>query len=147
MLTSKKVKNMVKSKRNVSLRLRRIFSDALKKKIVKDIESGKVNVLGVSREYEVSLNAVYMWLKKYSAILHPTTTIVTQMESEQYRTKELEKKIAELEAAVGRKQLEIDFLNKLIEIADQDMGTDIKKNIGTHVLAGTAKIKGKKGLV
>jgi len=52
-----------------------------------------------------------------------------------------------LEAALGRKQLEIDFLNKLIEVADQDMGTDIKKNIVTHALAGTAKIKGKKGSV
>jgi transposase len=147
MLTSKKVKNMAKTKAKVSLRPRRIFSDVLKKKIVKDIEAGKVNVLGVSREYEVSENAVYMWLKKFSANLHPSTTIVMQMDSEQYRTKELEKKIAELEAAVGRKQLEIDFLNKLIEIADQDMGTDIKKNIVMHALAGTAKIKGKEGSV
>lgn len=138
---------MAKTKAMVSLRPRRIFSDVLKKKIVRDIEAGKVNVLGVSREYQVSENAVYMWLKKFSAHLHPTTTIVMQMDSEQYRTKELEKKIAELEAAVGRKQLEIDFLNKLIEIADQDMGTDIKKNIATHALAGTAKIKGKKGSV
>jgi len=38
-------------------------------------------------------------------------------------------------------------LNKLIEIADQDMGIDIKKNIAAHALAGTAKIKGKKGSV
>ena len=138
---------MANTKSKFSLRPRRIFSDVLKKKIVRDIEAGKVNVLGVSREYQVSENAVYMWLKKFSAHLHPATTIVMQMDSEQYRTKELEKKIAELEAVVGRKQLEIDFLNKLIEIADQDMGTDIKKNIATHVLAGTTKIKGKKGSV
>jgi transposase len=138
---------MAKTKVKVSLRPRRIFSDALKKKIVKDIETGKVNVSGVSREYQVSEIAVYKWLKKFSAHLHPITTIVMQMDSEQYRTKELEKKIADLEAAVGRKQLEIDFLNKLIEIADKDMGIDIKKNIGTHVLAGTKKTKGKKGSV
>ena len=138
---------MAKTKAKVSLRPKRIFSDVLKKKIVKDIEAGKVNIVGVSREYQVSQNAVYMWLKKFSAHLHPTTTIVMQMDSEQYRTKELEKKIAELEAVVGRKQLEIDFLNKLIEIADEDMGTDIKKNIGTQALAGTKKIKGKKGSV
>ena len=118
---------MAKTKSKVSLRPRRIFSDVLKKKIIRDIEAGKVNVLGVSREYQVSENAVYMWLNKFSANLHPSTTIVMQMDSEQYRTKELEKKIAELEAAVGRKQLEIDFLNKLIENADQEMGTDIKK--------------------
>lgn len=138
---------MSKSKAKLSLRPRRIFSDVFKKKIVRDIEAGKVNVLGVSREYQVSENAVYKWLKKFSAHLHPTTTIVMQMDSEQYRTKELEKKIAELEAVIGRKQVEIDFLNKLIEIADQDMGTDIKKNIGTNALTGTSKIKGKKGSV
>ena len=138
---------MAKTKSKISLRPKRIFSDVLKKKIVRDIEAGKVNVLGVSREYRVSQNAVYRWLKKFSAHLYPATTIVMQMDSEQYRTKELEKKVAELEATIGRKQLEIDFLNKLIEIADQDMGTDIKKNIATHALAGTVKIKGKKGSV
>jgi len=138
---------MAKTKVKVSLRPRRIFSDELKKKIVRDIEAGKVNVGGVKREYQVSETAIYKWLKKFSAHLHPTTTIVIQMDSEQYRTKELEKKIAELEAVVGRKQIEIDFLNKLIEIADQDMGTDIKKNIVMHPLVGTTKIKGKKGSV
>ena len=138
---------MSKTNVKLSLKPRRIFSDKLKKKIVKDIEQSKVSVLGVCREYEVSNAAVYRWLKKYSAYLHPSTTLIMQMDSEQYRTKELEKKIAELEAAVGRKQLEIDFLNKLIEIADQEMGTDIKKNIATNVLTGTAKIKGKKGSV
>lgn len=145
MLTIKKV-NMSKTKVKLSLKPRRIFSDKLKKKIVKDIELGKVSVLGVCREYEVSNAAVYRWLKKYSAYLHPLTTLVMQMDSEQYRSKELEKKVAELEAALGRKQMEIDYLNKLIEIAGQDLGTDLKKNTSMAALAGTGKIKGKKGL-
>jgi transposase-like protein len=127
------------------LKPRRIFSDKLKKKIVKDIEQGKVNVLGASREYEVSEVAVYKWLKKYSAHLHPSTTLVVQMDSEQYRSKELEKKVAELEAALGRKQMEIDYLNKLIEIAGQDIGIDLKKNISMPASIGTGKTKGKKG--
>lgn len=136
---------MSKSKVMVSLRPRRVFSDALKKKIVKDIERGKVNVLGASKEYAVSAESVYRWLKKFSAILHPTTTIVMQIDSEQYRSKDLEKQVAALEAALGRKQMEIDFLNKLIEIADQDLGTDLKKNIAPFVSVGSAKTKGKKG--
>ena len=136
---------MVRAEVKLSLKPRRIFSDKLKKKVVKDIEQGKVNVLGASREYEVSQRAVYNWLKKYSAHLHPSTTLVVQMDSEQYRSKELEKKVAELEAALGRKQMEIDYLNKLIEVASEDIGIDLKKNISTPASAGTGKTKGKKG--
>jgi transposase-like protein len=125
------------------LRPRRVFSDKLKKKIVQDIEKGKVNVLGVSREYSVSNASVYRWLKKFSTHLQPSTTLVMQMDSEQYRSKELEKKVAELEAALGRKQMEIDYLNKLIEIAGEDLDIDLKKNISLNASTGTGKTKGK----
>ena len=136
---------MSRSRVKLSLKPRRVFSNNLKKKIVKDIEQGKVNVLGASREYEVSQNSVYNWLKKYSSHLHPSTTLVVQMDSEQYKSKELQKKVAELEAALGRKQMEIDYLNKLIEIAGQDLGIDLKKSTGMPASAGTGKIKVKKG--
>jgi len=137
---------MAKAKVKLSLKPRRIFSDKLKKKIVKDIEQCKVNVTGACREYQISQQSVYCWLKKFSTHLHPSTTLVMQMDSEQYRSKELEKKVTELEAALGRKQMEIDYLNKLIEIAGQDLGTDLKKNTSMTALTGTGKIKGKKGL-
>jgi transposase-like protein len=136
---------MAKTNVKLSLKPRRVFSDKLKKKIVQDIERGKVNVTGVCREYEVSNVAVYKWLKKYAAHLHPSTTLVMQMDSEQYRSRELEKKVSELEAALGRKQLEIDYLNKLIAIAGEDMGIDLKKNISMPASTGTGKTKRKKG--
>ena len=136
---------MSKTKVKLSLKPRRIFSDSLKKKIVKDIEHGKVNVTGASREYQVSIVTVYRWLKKFSTNLHSSTTLVMQMDSEQYRSKELEKKVTELEAALGRKQLEIDYLNKLIEIAGLDIGMDIKKNISMPASVGTGKTNDKKG--
>lgn len=135
---------MSKTKVKVSLRPHRVFSEQLKKKIVKDIEQSKVNVLGASREYEVSQNTVYLWLKKYSAHLRPSTTLVVQMDSEQYRTKELEKKVTELEAALGRKQMEVDYLSKLIDIAGEDLGMDLKKNSGTSASIGSGKTKDKK---
>ena len=77
--------------------------------------------------------------------MHPSSTLVMEMNSEQYRSKELEKKVAELEAALGRKQLEIDYLNKLIEIAGADLGSDLKKNINIPASVGTGKTRGKKG--
>jgi transposase-like protein len=138
---------MSKAKVKLSLKPKRIFSDKLKEKIVRDIEQGKVNVLGASREYAVSERAVYDWLKKFSAYLHPSTTLVMQMDSEQYKSRELEKKIAELEAALGRKQMEVEYLNKLIEIAGNDLGIDLKKNINIPASDGTGKTSGKKGSV
>lgn len=48
------------------------------------------------------------------------------MESEEFKTKKLQEKIAELERAIGQKQLEIDFLNKTIELASKEVGIDLK---------------------
>ena len=135
---------MARANVKLSLKPRRIFSDKLKKTVVKDIEQGKVNVLGVCRQYQVSGTSVYRWLKKYSAHLHPSTTLVMQMDSEQYRSKEVEKKVAQLEAALGCKQLEIDYLNKLIEIAGQDLAMDLKKISGCLPLLVQAKQRAEK---
>jgi transposase len=110
-----------------NLQSHRIFSEPLKRKIVKDIESGKAKVSAVLKEYQVSHTAVYKWLKQYSAELKPSTKVVLQMESEGYKTKELEKKIKELEAALGRKQLEVEFLNQMLEQGKKELGVDLKK--------------------
>jgi transposase-like protein len=128
---------MSNSKGLISLQPRRIFSEALKKQLVTDIEQRKMSIRSVCFQYRVSHQAVYSWLKKFSPNLYPTTTIVMQMDSEEFKSKQLE-------AALGRKQMEIDFLNKVIEIADEDLGTDIKKNISTRLSNGSEKTKGKK---
>ena len=124
-----------------SLRPSRVFSAALKKKAVQDIETGKASVLAVAREYDVSFQAVYGWVKKYSRHLVSSKTMVVQMDSEAYKTKELEKKIQELEAALGRKQLEVDFLNKLIDKGKEELGVDLKKKLFTPPSSGSGSTK------
>jgi transposase-like protein len=128
---------MKQAKQVKQLRQRRLFSDELKRKIVSDVERNKVSVSAVCREYSVSAVSVYKWLNKYSRHLQSGKTLVVQMESEQYRSKELEKKVAELEAAIGRKQLEIDFLNKLIEVAGEELKVDLKKSFCTPLCGGS----------
>ena len=125
-----------------SLGQRRIFSDLLKRKIVKDIEHNKASISAVCREYLVCSQTVYNWLNKYSRHLQSGQNMVIQMESEQYRSKELEKRVAELEAAVGRKQMEIDFLNKLIEVAGDELKVDLKKNFSTPPSGGSRTTPG-----
>src|SRR5215210_2281406 len=95
----------------------RHFSEAIKKQTVKDIEQGKCTVLEASREISVGLNTVYRWVYKYSGYLQKSKVLMVEDQSEAYKTKALEKKLQETEAALGRKQMELDFLNKLIELA------------------------------
>jgi len=129
-------------KDKVKVRPRRIFSEALKKKIVKDIEDGKAGIGAVIREYDVTSTSVYRWLVKYSRHLHKEQVTVVQMASEAYKSKELERKIQELEAALGRKQMEIDFLNKMIDIGKEEYGIDLKKKPSTPPSTGSENTKG-----
>lgn len=124
-----------------SLRPLRVFSEALKRKIVEDIESGKVNVSSVSREYSVSYQAVYNWLNKYSRHLQSSPKMVIEMKSEGYKSKELEQRVKELEAALGRKQLEVDYLNKMIELGREELGIDLKKKFCTPPSTGSGSTK------
>ena len=121
-------------------RQRRVFSEDLKRKIVKEIEQGKANIATVCREYSVSDVSVYKWLHKYSSYLQKGVKVVMELNSEGYRSKELEKRVKDLEAAVGRKQLEVEFLNKLIEIANEQLGIDIKKKSFTPPSTGSESI-------
>jgi transposase len=128
------------------LRQARVFSESLKKKIVGDIEKGRASVSAVSREYSVSNASVYRWLNKYSRYLQSGKKLVLQMESESYKSKELEKRIKELEAALGRKQLEVDFLNKMIEQGKKELGVDLKKKFSTPPSTGSGATKGSTGI-
>jgi transposase len=120
-----------------SLKPRRIFSVELKREIVKQIEENKIGVIAISREYGVNRASVYNWLNKYSRTLKRGQTIVVEKESEQQKNEELRAKIAELERIIGRKQMEIDFLNKVIEIGSEEVKVDIKKKFGGKLSTGS----------
>lgn len=130
----------IKSK--LEIRERRIFSDELKKKIVKDLVSKRATIRSVMTEHQVSSNTVYRWLYKYSSHHERKCTLVVQMESEELKNSELCKRIAELERVVGQKQLEIDFLNKLLEIGSGELGFDLKKSFSPPPLNGTGSTSG-----
>ena len=59
------------------------------------------------------------------------------------RITELKSEIKDLERSVGQKQIKIDYLEKMIDIAKTDLHIDIKKNYGTPQSGGSGKIKSK----
>lgn len=132
-----------KRQKKVSLTPVRRFSEEVKRSVVKEVEAGKATVRQASQELVVSEQSIYRWIYQYSRYLKKNRVMVVEDKSESYRTKELEKRLKEAEAALGRKQMEIDFLNKLIEFADEEFKIDIKKNLSKGPLPGSNSTKGK----
>lgn len=105
----------------------RQYSTEFKKEKVKQIDEGKTTVLQLSRIYDVSSTAVYKWIRKYSRYAGQHERVVVQKESEQAKTLSLLKKVAELEQLVGQKQVEVEYLKKVIDFGSEITETDIKK--------------------
>jgi transposase len=110
------------------LRPRRVFSDAFKREKVAEITHGKTTVSKLSKLWSVAPSAIYSWIHKYSPEHQKGITMVVQKDSEATKVLELQAKVAELERIVGQKQLQIDFNEKLIELASKELEIDIKKN-------------------
>lgn len=122
----------------ITIKPRRIFSEELKRDIVRQVEQGSLRIREASREYEISPSTVYNWIAHYSQILKKGEILVVQKDSEEQKNIELRKRIAELERIVGQKQMEVDFLNKIIELGSQEIKLDIKKKFGGKLSDGSA---------
>lgn len=112
-------------------RNRRTFSDGFKREKVKLIERGELKVSEVVKLYEVSYTSVYRWLDKYGAESKPERMIV-ESKSDSKKLISQQEKIAELEKLLGQKQVEIEFFKKMIGIAEEQYGIEIKKNSSTE---------------
>ena len=129
---------MKQSKQKLEIRENRVFSEALKKQVVKDLVNKRLTIQQVMLEHQVSRQSVYRWLYKYSPVHAQKCTLVVQMQSEEQRKRELQQRVADLERIVGQKQLEIDFLNKLLEVGSNELGFDLKKSFSSPPSNGTA---------
>ena len=124
------VLKMIKLSKHAS---RRRFSEEFKKARVKDYERGEVTVREISRNYHVSVVSVYKWLKKYSYFHRNKILVVEEKESSTYKMDEAQKRIKDLEQILGQKQIKIEYLEELIEIASKEMDIDLKKTLGTQL--------------
>ncbi|MBK8149756.1 MAG: hypothetical protein IPK58_16510 [Acidobacteria bacterium] len=51
----------------------------------------------------------------------------------------MKEKVKELERAVGQKQIQIDFFDKMIELAEEEYRIDIKKKCSTKSSGGSGR--------
>lgn len=90
----------------------------------------------------MSYQNVYRWLNKSGSMKKKQERLIVETSSDTKRLHELQQRIAELERIVGQKQIEIDFKDKMIEIAEEMYSVDIKKKLGI-ALSGTSSNTGK----
>jgi transposase len=124
-------------------RRRRAFSESFKIKKVREIETGITKVSEICRAYEVSDSAIYYWIKIYGIMKNKKERLIVESESDTQELLALKKRIAELERTIGQKQLLIDFKDKMIDIAEEMYGVDIKKKLSDQ-LSNTSGSKEKK---
>lgn len=121
------------------IRKQRKYSIEFKKRIVSDFESGRYSVPQLEKLHGICNGSIYAWIYKFSTFNEKGFRIVEMQDSSSKKMKELEARVKELESTVGRKQIMIDYLEKMMEIAKDELDIDIKKNFGTPQSSGSGK--------
>lgn len=114
-------------------RLLRRFSEEFRAKKVRELERGITSIGDICKEYEVSYNAVRKWITKFGTMKKKKPErLIVESQSDTQKILELKKQIAELERLLGQKQVQIEFRDKMIDLAEEMYKVDIKKNFGTQ---------------
>ena len=118
------------------IRKQRKYSEEFKKNIVDSFEKGEFSIPQLEKLYGISNALIYNWVYKFSSFNEKGCRIVEMESSNQNKLKELVNKVKELEQIVGQKQIAIDYLEKMIELAKTDLNIDIKKNYSLRPSVG-----------
>lgn len=119
------------------LNKRRIFSKQIKRQAVADFRSGKYTAKELSELYHCSQQAIYKWIYTYSPGEAPQVNVIEMSESTDHKVKDLQQKIADLERALGQKQIKVDFYEKMLELAETEYDLDVKKSTSSRPSSGS----------
>ena len=118
-------------------RVRKRYSTAFKRKVVREVETGDLSVQQARRLYDIGGGStIYNWLDKFGKSesktvyvqTHDETDPMSKLEEENKRLRE-EKKA--LESALAQAHLKQLALESTIEVASEHFGIDVKKNFDT----------------
>ena len=118
-------------------RVNRYFSEDFKKKKVAELDKKVATIAEICRQYAVSPTSVYKWIYKYSVMRKKAIKMVVEAESDTAKIQALKQHILELEQLLGKKQFEVEFLQKQMQIASEQFGIDLKKKCSGKPSAGS----------
>ncbi|MFN3755737.1 MAG: transposase [Flavobacterium sp.] len=123
------------------IRKHRLYSEEFKREIVDLFESGELSVCQIEKVYGVCNPLIYRWIYKFSTFNEKGARVVEMKDSTTQKLKDLQNRIKDLEQMVGQKQIKIEFLEKMIDLAKDEFKIDIKKNSNTPPSSGSLKTK------
>jgi transposase-like protein len=107
------------------------YHESFRLRVVKEVEHGLISKEGARRKYGIGgKTTVLSWCRKYGREEYPHMAGKHQQRYPQRTPDEKDKRIAELEALLKQKELAVDALESLIEVANEMYGTDLKKKVG-----------------
>lgn len=127
--------------KKVTLQTQKHYSEDFKRYLVKEYEKGRFSVRQLSELHHVSFRSIYKWIYQYSYYNKKKIVVVEMGESSSKKLKDMEQRIKELERKVGQKQIMIEYLEKMIDLAKEHYDIDIKKNFATPPSNGSLKDK------
>ena len=123
------------------LKKSRQFSEQIRRRAVKEFRSGKYTAKELADLYVCSPQSIYNWIHKYSPEDSPQINVVEMSDSADQKVKDLKQKIADLERALGQKQIKVDFYEKMLELAKQEYDLDLKKSFSSRPSSGSGSTK------
>ena len=122
------------------LQKRRRYAETFKKKLVLEFETGQFSVYQLAQLHNLSPQSIYNWIYKYSRLNQKGIRVVEYGDSSEEKLRQLNRQVNELQRLLGQKQVEIEFLDKLIELAGEELGMDLKKTFSTPPSGGSKTI-------
>lgn len=104
------------------------YSVSFKRHLVEEYESGS-SMQALNRRYGVSHASLRKWIKQYGRAGFRHQLMHIQKPEEKDRVQELEARVAALEKALAQSQLDKLMLETIIEVAEEEEGIVLKKNI------------------
>lgn len=102
-------------------RTQRDYSLPFKLQVILEVEKGELTYREAQKKYGIQgRSTVLVWLRKHGSLVWQTHNPMKGKQSPQQEIRELKKKLKRLE-------MQNEILNKMADIADEQLGTDIRK--------------------
>lgn len=122
------------------------YSTAFKQKVVSEIESGHLTISQAQKIYSIrGSETIQKWIRKLGKLHLLNKVVRIEMKDEVSRIKQLEKEKQELESALAKAHLKLIVYESLIDVAEEELGVDIKKNLRSGPLPFQSDVPKKSG--
>lgn len=119
-------------------RQQRKYSEPFRLKVVEEVINKKYTKEEAQRIYGIKSNsAILYWMREFSGnknYRQPSEFEVKPNKQKEMAHKDQLIRIAELEAELSREKQRAELWKKMVEIAEEDLGVDIRKKFGAEQL-------------